>query len=141
MKKRTFAALTAAALLLVLCACGGKGNPLPEGMDETALLDAGRAVVTQLNDRDWQGVYQSLRPDGRETTTPEAIQAVVEPILDKAGALQRETDAMATGQTLESTGEEYGTAVFYYKHEKKSVSYRIAFSAEMELMGLEVQGR
>ena len=141
MKKKILAALLLAALLLVLCACGGKGNPLPEGMDETALLDAGRAVVTQLNSGDWQGIYDKLRADGRETTTPEDIQAVVEPILDKAGTLQRETDALATGQTLESTGEEYGTAVFYYKHEKKSVSYRIAFSTDMELMGLEVKGR
>ena len=50
-----------------------------------------------------------------------------------------EIEAMATGQTLKDTGEEYGTAVFYCKHEKKSVIYRIAYSTDMELMGVQVK--
>ena len=46
---------------------------------------------------------------------------------------------MTTCQKLKATGEEYGTAVFYCKHEKKNVLYRIAYSVEMELMGVEVK--
>ena len=46
---------------------------------------------------------------------------------------------MATGQKLKDTGEEYGTAVLYCKHEKKTVMYRVAFSTEMELMGIEAK--
>ena len=46
---------------------------------------------------------------------------------------------MATGQTLDDTGEEYATAVFYCKHEKKDVLYRIAYDLDMNLMGLEIK--
>ena len=59
--------------------------------------------------------------------------------LSKAGAYQKEDEAMATGQALKDTGEEYGTAVLYCKHEKKSVIYRVAYSTDMELMGIQVK--
>ena len=61
--------------------------------------------------------------------------------LSKAGAYKSEEEAMATGQTLKDTGEEYGTAVFYCKHEKKNLMYRVAYSADMELMGIQVTVR
>ena len=61
--------------------------------------------------------------------------------LAKAEAYVRETDAMATGQTLKDTGEEYGTAVFYCKHEKKNLMYRIAYSVDMELIGIQITVR
>ena len=51
----------------------------------------------------------------------------------------KEDDALATGQTIKDSGEEYGTAVLYCKHEKKSIMYRVAFSTGLELMGVEVK--
>ncbi len=139
MKRRSLAALLTVVFLgIALCACSG--NPLPDGMDESAVLDAGREVVSLLNEEQWQTVYDRLRSDGQATCTPDDIRALMEPIREKAGDIGRETDAMATGQTLDS-GEEYASAVFYYKHAKKNVYYRIAFSADMELMGLEAAVR
>ena len=61
--------------------------------------------------------------------------------LDKAGAYKSEDEAMATGQKIKDTGEAYGTAVLYCKHEKKNVIYRVAYSVDMELMGIEVKAR
>ena len=61
--------------------------------------------------------------------------------LDKAGTYVKEEEAMATGQTLKDTGEEYGTAVLYCKHEKKNLMYRVAFSTGMELMGIQITAR
>lgn len=129
--------LPALALLLALCLLSGcRGNPLPDGMDETALLKQGREIVTLLNQGDWQEVYDRLRSDGQETTSPEAIEEYMQALLDTVGAYVSEEDSMVTGQELD-TGEEYGTAVFYCKHEKKSVMYRIAFSTDMEFMGFQ----
>lgn len=139
-KKRSWAA--AFVLLLALFALSGcKGNDLPEGMDEETLLNQGREIVTLLNGEEWQTVYDQMRTDGQETTDAAGIEAYMRTVLDEAGAYVRETDCMATGQKLESTGEEYGTAVFYCKHEKKNVIYRIAFSTDMELMGLQITNR
>lgn len=127
--------------VLLLSGCKVSGNPLPEGMEEETVLERGREVVALLNGEGWQEVYDSLRDDAKETSSPEAIQSYMEEHLSKAGAYQREEEAMATGQTLKDTGEEYGTAVFYCKHEKKSLMYRIAYSTDMELMGVQVTAR
>lgn len=127
----------ALALLLVLALAGCSGKPLPEGMDEETLLDAGREIVTLLNEGDYQGVYDRMRADGQEASTVDDVREAMENLLDEVGPYVKENDTLATGQTLDS-GEEYGTAVFYCKHEKKNVVYRVAFSTEMELMGFTV---
>ena len=103
------------------------------------MLEQGREVVAMLNGGEWQEVYDLLRPDAQETSSPETIQSYMEERLEKAKAYVKETEAMATGQKLKDTGEEYGTAVIYCKHEKKSVMYRVAYSTGMELMGIEVK--
>lgn len=127
----------ALVLLLVLALAGCSGKPLPEGMDEETLLDAGREIVTLLNEGDYQGVYDRMRADGQEASTVDDVREAMENLLDEVGPYVKENDTLATGQTLDS-GEEYGTAVFYCKHEKKNVVYRVAFSTEMELMGFTV---
>lgn len=127
----------ALVLILVLALTGCSGKPLPEGMDEEALLDAGREIVTLLNEGDYQGVYDRMRADGQEASTVDDVREAMENLLDEVGPYVKENDTLATGQTLDN-GEEYGTAVFYCKHEKKNVVYRVAFSTEMELMGFTV---
>ena len=141
MKKRLLLLPAALACFLLLSGCKVSGNPLPEGMEEETVLSQGREVVALLNGGGWQEVYDLLRSDAKETSSPEAIQSYMEERLDKAGAYKSETEAMATGQKLKDTGEEYGTAVLYCKHEKKSMMYRVAYSAGMELMGIEVKVR
>ena len=46
--------LLLSALLLSGC---GSTEPLPDGMEEDPLLDAGQAVVDLLIDEDYQAVY------------------------------------------------------------------------------------
>lgn len=139
MLKRALLLPLALGLLLSLSGCRVSGNPLPEGMDSTELLVQGREVACMLNNGSWQEIYDLLRDDAKETSSPEDIQAYMEDFLDKAGAYVSESDIMATGQKLKDTGEEYGTAVLYCRHEKKSVIYRIAYSTDMELMGIQVK--
>ena len=141
MRKRALLLPLALALLLGLSGCKVSGNPLPEGMEEETVLSEGREVVVLLNSEGWQEVYNLLRADAKETSGPEAIRDYMQERLDKAGAYVREDEAMATGQKLKDTGEEYGTAVLYWKHEKKNLMYRVAYSADMELMGIEIKVR
>lgn len=141
MKKRLILLAAVLTVLCLLSGCKVSGNPLPEGMEEETVLEQGREVVAQLNGGEYQAVYDALREDAKETSSPEAIQAYMEEFLDKAKAYEKETDAMATGQKLKDTGEEYATAVFYCKHEKKSLMYRIAYSTDMELMGIQITVR
>ena len=139
MKKKFALLLAAVSALLLLSGCRVSGNPLPEGMEEDTVLEQGREIVALLNGGDWQEVYDRLRSDARETSSPETIQSYMEERLEKAKAYVKETEAMTTGQKLKDTGEEYGTAVIYCKHEKKSIMYRVAYSVDMELMGIEAR--
>ncbi len=139
MRNRLILLLAALAALLLLSGCKVSGHPLPEGMEEDAVLEQGREIVTLLNQGDFQEVYDRLRSDAREGASLETFQAAVNQNLGKAGAYVKEDDALATGQTIKDSGEEYGTAVLYCKHEKKSIMYRVAFSTGMELMGVEVK--
>ncbi len=141
MRKKLALLLAALSALFLLSGCRVSGNPLPEEMEKETVLEQGREIVTLLNAGDWQEVYNRLRSDAQETSSPEAIQTYMEERLDKAGAYQSEDEAMATGQTIKDTGEEYGTAVLYCKHEKKSMMYRIAYSTDMELMGIQITVR
>ena len=138
MKKRILTLCAALCAALLLCSCTVKGNPLPDGMDEASVLSAGEEIVTQLNEAQWQTIHDQLREDVRASTTPEAIQAHIESVLDEIGPFKSLKDSMATGQTIKETGEKYATAVLYCQHEKDQAMYRIAFSTDMELIGLQV---
>ena len=139
MRRKIALMLAVLGALVLLAGCKVSGNPLPEGMEEETVLERGREVVAMLNAGEWQEVYDLLRSDARETSSPEAIQDYMAERLEKAKDYVKETEAMTTGQKLKDTGEEYGTAVIYCKHEKKSVMYRVAYSVDMELMGIEVK--
>jgi len=139
MRKRLLLTLAALAALLLLSGCKVSGNPLPEGMEEETVLAEGREVVSLLNSGGYQEVFDLLREDAQATSSPEAIQDYMAERISKAGAYVEEKDVLATGQKLKDTGEAYGTAVLYCKHEKKSILYRIAYSTDMELMGIEAK--
>ena len=138
MRKKFALLLAALAALFLLSGCKVSGNPLPEGMEGDTVLEQGREIVALLNGGDWQEVYSRLRADAQKTASPETIQSYMEERLEKAGAFKEEDEAFATGQKIKETGEEYGTAVLYCKHEKKSIMYRVAYSTDMELMGIQV---
>ena len=126
-------------MLALLCACmltGCKGKPLPDGMEEDAVLSAGQEVVDLLVAGDCQSVYDRLRPDIRAGTTADAISQLLEETLEGAGEYKEGGNTLVTGIT---DGEEpQGIAVIYCKYTKKDVRFRIAFDPEMELIGLSM---
>lgn len=140
MRMKRIALLALAALLLAgLCACRVEGNPLPEGMEEEALLAKGREMVRALAGNDWEAAWGLLREDVREETSPEAIGELVQRQLDGAGAYKQIDSFLTTGQS--SGGEDYGVCVFYCKYSKKKALIRVAVDPEMEIIGFEVKKR
>lgn len=140
MKKKL---LILAVLMAVLCLVGCKGEnmgkDLPEGMNKADVAEQGREVVAMIVDEDWQGLYDRLRDDAKETTSVSGIKLYMQELIGKTGTYVSEKDCMVTGQKMKDTGEKYATAVFFCKHEKKDVIYRIAFSTDMELMGFQAK--
>ena len=139
MKKRIPTLLCILCTALALCSCTVTGNPIPEGMDEAAVLAAGEEIISDLNEGNWEEIFDQLREDAQASTgSPAAIQAHMESVLAKVGPFEKLKDTMVTGQKVKDTGEQYATAVFYCQHDKNQAMYRIAFSADMELIGLQV---
>lgn len=120
--------------LLVLSGCGG--NPLPAGMDEEEVIQAGIEVVKAAGEGDYDTIYNQFRTDVQEGMTQKTIRDVVEDNTAGCGYYIQVEDTMATGQ--ESDGESYGVAVLYAKYSKGEVLYRVAFDVEMNLIGLSV---
>lgn len=133
--RQTAASLAALVLALLLAGC--QGRPLPAGMEENALLEAGRDVVLLLVGGDYEAVHAALRPDVAETVAVEDIQSLVLQQTDGAGVYKQIRSSMTTGQS--SNGEDFGVAVYYCQFAKKDVLFRIAFDPDMVLIGLEVK--
>lgn len=123
------------AVLLLLCGCQGK--PLPAGMEETALTEAGRAVVLQLVQGEYDAVRESFREDVRESVTADQLRALLLQQTDGAGVYRQIESNMVTGQS--SDGENYGVAVLYCEYSEDDVLFRVAFDKNLELIGLEIR--
>lgn len=135
--KRSFVLMAALLLMSAVLLSGCNGKPLPEGMEEDALLDAGREVLLQLVAGDYETVRGEFRSDVADTITAEDIQEIVIRQLDGAGAYKQIKDTMVTGRT--ANGNEYGEAVFYCEFAEKNVIFRIAFDPDMVLIGLDIR--
>ncbi len=135
--KKRILSLTALFLAVLLMCSGCQGHPLPEGMEEDALLDAGKEVLLQLVAGEYETVRQEFRSDVADTVTAEDIQEIVVRQLDGAGAYKQINDSMVTGRT--ANGNEYGEAVFYCNFAEKNVIFRIAFDPDMVLIGLDIR--
>lgn len=129
---------SAVGLLLSLALLTGcQGKALPEGMSEDALLEAGKTVMLLVVQGDYQSVLEAFRADVQETLTVEDIQTLALRQLDGAGVYKQIEKSMTTGQS--SDGEYYGVAVLYCEFSEKDILFRLAFDADMALIGMDIQ--
>ena len=135
MKKRFCSAVGLLLSLALLTGCQGKA--LPEGMSEDALLEAGKDVMLLVVQGDYQSVLETFRSDVQETLTVEDIQTLALRQLDGAGVYKQIEKSMTTGQS--SDGEHYGVAVLYCEFSEKDILFRLAFDADMALIGMDIQ--
>lgn len=124
-------------ILSVLLLAGCQGKALPAGMDEDALLEAGKNVMLQVVQGEYDAVLSEFRDDVRETLTADDIQNLALNQLDGAGVYKQIDKSMTTGQS--SNGESYGVAVLYCQFSEKDVLFRLAFDPDMTLIGMDIQ--
>ena len=134
MKKIVCSAVGLLLSLVLLTGCQGKA--LPEGMSEDALLEAGKDVMLLVVQGDYQSVLETFRSDVQETLTVEDIQTLALRQLDGAGVYKQIEKSMTTGQS--SDGEHYGVAVLYCEFSEKDILFRLAFDADMALIGMDI---
>ena len=115
------------AVLLLLCGC--QGNPLPEGLEEASLTEAGRTVVRLLVQGEYDAVRESFREDVRESVTADQLRTLLLQQTDGAGVYRQIESTMVTGQS--SDGENYGVAVLYCEYSEDDVLFRVAFDKNL----------
>ena len=136
MKRRT-TGLLAAALLAVLLLAGCGTRPLPSGMEEEAVGQAGQEIVEMLVARDYQGVVDAFRPDIAEElgVTADTIQSEMDKV-SEAGPYVETIKRMAVGGKNKDYGEDYAVAVIYCEHEEKNIAYQRSFDTDLNLIGI-----
>ena len=135
MKKRRL--ILSALLLSCVCILAGcRGNALPEGMEEDAVLAAGEEVLNYVVDGDYEQLYQRLREDVQAGLSAQSLQESFQPSLDKIGPFEKIDKTLVTSA---QDPEPQAIAVFLCDFEKTQLRVRIAFDPDMELIGLEIQ--
>lgn len=124
-------------LLFFLLLTGCQGKPLPQGMEEEALLAHGREVAVLLAGGKYEEVLDRMRDDVSSAVSVEEIQNLVLAQTDGAGVYKQISSAMVTGQSAQ--GEEFGVAVIYCDYSKDNVLFRLAFDGDYALIGMEVK--
>ncbi len=125
--------------LCLLCLTGcGEGYELPEGMDQETVVAAGLEVVDQLNEGDYEGVWNKFRDDVQQVATVDDVEAMFQQVVVPEGAFVQVTDTMATSDTDDSTKEFYAIAVIIAKHEEDDILYRMSYDVDMTLIGLSI---
>ena len=127
--------LLLSALLLSGC---GSTEPLPDGMEEDPLLDAGQAVVDLLIDGDYQAVYSQFREDIRAGLTVEDVEALVAPSLAEAGTFESVEETLVSGST---ETEPHAIAQFTCSFSQREVTFQTAFDPDLQLIGLAAGAR
>ncbi len=137
MKKylRLLPVLLLSALLLSGC---GSTEPLPDGMEEDPLLDAGQAVVDALIAQQYSEVYSQFREDIRDGLSEADVRDLAAPVLEAAGDFESVDETSVTGST---EGETHAIAQYTCSFTQQEVEFQVAFDPDLNLIGLSVGGR
>lgn len=139
LRRRLLALTLALGLLLLLGGCRSQKSqrlPLPEGMEETAVIEQAIGIAEQLGKGEYDAVYAQLRPDVAKGLTVEDVAGLMP---EKLGEWTGVTGSSASGQTDESTGEAYAVATLTCRFADGRCVVQIGIDTEGNLIGLRVQ--
>lgn len=139
MKKILTIALSLGLALVLLAGCNSI-LPLPEGMDEDAIVADAKQAVDALNARDW-AAFNGYFTDF--DLSEEDWAGSFDPILDELGAFEDYGNIATTGYSEEvsdSDEVQYGLVLLTCNYENGKKVYQVTFDIDSELVGFHVVG-
>jgi len=130
--RKTLSLLLTALLILTLTGCAPQ--PLPEGLEEDAVIAAGQEIAELLVDGSYEETAGRFRED--IPVEPDTLRDLMEQATEKAGVYLGRRDSMASGRTID--GVEYAEAAILCQYKKDDVLIRVCFDTDMVLVGLEI---
>ena len=138
MKKRISVIAALLSLALLLSSCGAK--PLPDGMEEETVGEAGRSIVNLLAAEEYQTVVDAFHPEFREEydVTADKVAEIMDTV-SAAGPFVQIEKTLAVGGKSDNYAGSYASVVVYAVHEESDVIYELSITPDLALIGLSVQ--
>jgi len=138
MKKRISVIAALLSLALLLSSCGAK--PLPDGMEEETVGEAGRSIVNLLAAEEYQTVVDAFHPEFREEydVTADKVAEIMDTV-SAAGPFVQIEKTLAVGGKSDNYAGSYASVVVYAVHEESDVIYELSITPDLALIGLSVK--
>ena len=138
MKKRISVIAALLSLALLLSSCGAK--PLPDGMEEETVGEAGRSIVNLLAAEEYQAVVDAFHPEFREEydVTADKVAEIMDTV-SAAGPFVQIEKTLAVGGKSDNYAGSYASVVVYAVHEESDVIYELSITPDLALIGLSVK--
>ena len=138
--KKFASLLFALVMVFTLCACRSTSTiSVPDGLDKNTLILSGQAVVTKLNNGDYDAVQAMLRQDVAASLSETAVADMAAEYLSDAGEFEKFSSTEAFGKTDTASGERYGVAMVVAKYDHDKLTFHVGFDTDMQLIGLSIE--
>lgn len=131
--KRTIAVILVFVLALAAGGCASRG--LSEKYTEEKVTARAKEAVQAVSGYDFQALEDMSGPELKAALSAQALEEVMKPALDKAGAFKEFSAFACVGAGDPEAGEDYATCVLSCKYENRSITYTISMDENYELVG------
>lgn len=127
------AIVLAISSIFIFASCSG--SPLPEGVDEEAVISSAKEIVTQISNREYEMVVEKLDDQMKQTLDADGMQEAFGANLDRLGKLESFQSEAAAGGTSSEIGD-YSTVALVCKYENGKAVYTISIDLDGKICGL-----
>ena len=127
------------ALLCAFLLCGCQQAKIPEGMTQEKLEQAAKAVLQQVHEKDYAGIWENSAEIFQKAVSAEELEAAVEGQIGTYGAFTEYVQQAFGGSHGKGVSGLYGTAVITAKYENGKAVYTLSFDSEYRLVGFYVK--
>ena len=131
--KTTGLLLVALFCLLVLAACS---EPIPKGIDESAIKSEAQSIMELLHQRDYAAVRTALRQDIQDESDPAVWPAVYDQRLDRLGDFESYKNVKATAKKLDGGENTFVVVELDTRYQNGEGIYQVIFDDQGTFVGL-----
>ena len=122
-------------VLAVFLLTGCNSMELADSFDKDAITEKAAEEVNYLVTGDYESCRNMMREDVKEKITVEILESSMESLAESAGDFKEIKSTTVIGQKDTENDIDMAVAIIIATFEKRSVTYTITFSTDMEVIG------
>ena len=123
-------------VLAVVLLTGCNLMELADGFDKEVITRKAAEEINYLISGDYESCLNMMRDDVKAQITAEVLESSMETMAESTGEFKEIKSTTIIGQKDADTDTDMAIAVVIATFEKRSVTYTITFSTDMEVIGL-----